>query len=674
MHAVALITALLACRPVDPAAVADRVLHGDLRAANSLLEGRDPPSDAQALAAELAAWQSLDSQRRELNRASRELLRERIEAGAAQAPDTPGASQVAAGQLAVAVRSWPEDPAFLQLAHDLGEAAERGPPDQAVRTWQALATILEHDPPRAEAWRQRAAQAALALAYQPEQLAQTRAAQAGVGQPAARHLLLRLDREYVDPPDWPRLVGSAARRLHWLAGTEGAQAAWPGIADLALPSPDVHSPDGGNGGVDAALGHLADAVTAGAAVGLPEEVVVAEWVAGALDALDPWTRAVWPAEIAAWQAHHAGVVVGVGVELDQDDAGEVFVARPLPGTSAWEAGIHQGDRLLRMSDATGSLQLDLQPTDDRLALARAGLLGPEGSQLHLDLRRAGAPVQATVLRESLVEETVRGHHRDDDDAWSPWLDEEAGIAYLRLLRFRPTTEADVDALLEPVLDRVGAVVLDLRGNPGGDVNAAVQVADRFVADGLLTQISGRVLPDTGPDVDPVTGAPLAEWNEAVPGHALEGVPVVVIVDQDTASAAEVLAGALAERAGATVVGTATWGKGRAQALRSEPELGYAVQFTNLVWTLPGGRRLERNGEGTGGIQPDLALAPASPGEDYVVAWLEAQRIALRRHADGSPMAPVGTPPRADLPPLAADPMLHAATLAARARLLRAAAP
>ena len=87
------------------------------------------------------------------------------------------------------------------------------------------------------------------------------------------------------------------------------------------------------------------------------------------------------------------------------------------------------------------------------------------------------------------------------------------------------------------------------------------------------ELSGRVEPDTGPDIDPETGRKLIPWNHAVPGHALEGVPVVVLVDAETASAAEILAGLLQERAGAVVLGAPTWGKGLAQALRAEPAGG-----------------------------------------------------------------------------------------------------
>mgnify|MGYP002632324013 CR=1 FL=1 len=280
------------------------------------------------------------------------------------------------------------------------------------------------------------------------------------------------------------------------------------------------------------------------------------------------------------------------------------------------------------------------------------------------IARAGEARSFEMRRAPVSMKTVEGYARGPDNAWSVWL--QPGVAYAHITDFRASTEPDLDALFEPWLDEIQVVVLDLRGNPGGNVNAAVQVADRFVAEGLLAGIDGRVLPDTGPEIDPETGARLADWNEALPGHALEGVPVVVLVDGDTASSAEVLAGALQERAEAFVIGSPTWGKGYAQALRGG-EADWALQLTNLVWTLPSGRRLDREG----GIQPALVLAATSPGERFRLAELYEGRAALRVHDDGSPMSPVGPRARDGLPELSGDPALVAARLVARSLLVPA---
>ncbi|MCK6507263.1 S41 family peptidase [Myxococcota bacterium] len=633
------------------------VLAGDLPAAARLLSEAEGEA-LSPLAAEAAAWSALQEERRALASASRELLRESVEARIAEG-DLSGA----AAHLAAALQAWPEDPAFLTLAQALGAAAEQAPPATAALAWQALAELLAHQPEQAAAWRERAVGAELAIAYGAE-LEGTLAARRGVRRAAAVHLLHKLDAEYVDAPDWAAASRGGRARLLLLARTEGARARWPRLADVDVPSP-AGTGTAGEGTVADAVAALDAAVAALEAAGVPAEVAVSEWVAGALAALDPWTRAVWPAEIAAWQAHHAGVQVDLGLELDLEGEQVVVVAPALDGPG-WRAGVHQGDALSWVEEAGGArLALDALPVDRRLEVARQALVGAPDSVVRLGLVRAGQPLEREAARAAVPLVTVEGWRRAEDNAWDPWLDEAAGLAYARVSAFREHTEPAFDALLEPVADRARAVVLDLRGNAGGDVNAAVRVADRFVVQGRLAGIHGRVLPDTGPDVDPATGERLAEWNEALAGHALEGLPVVVLVDPATASAAEVVAGALQELAGAVVVGSPTFGKGRAQALRAEREQGYAVQFTNLSWTLPGGRRLERGS----GVVPQVALPAPSPGEDFRTAWQRAERTAVRAHPDGSPMRPVGTPAREDLPPLQGDPAVAAARLVAQALLL-----
>ncbi|NOY27821.1 MAG: hypothetical protein GXP62_18310 [Oligoflexia bacterium] len=660
LSALMFVFALSGCSSAPPAPTAEdvarAVLSGDLSQAvrlaadPNLAPFTDPAQ--QPLVAELDRWAAVDAQRRALSSASHKLLQNSV-----QQRIRDGDLSGAAAHLSAALTAWPDDPVFLDLAHQLGSAAEQAPPNTAIEAWQILAELLADRPEDAASWQERATRAALAQAYGPG-LADTRTAQAGIQRAAAAALLGRVDAEYVDVPDWSLLSRAGRQRLTWLVATDGARAAWPKVTNLAWPPATATDLDSAITDLDAALA-IADQVE------LPQQVVIDEWVAGALGALDPWTRAVWPAGISAWEDHNAGVRVGVGVDLDQTD-GQVTVRRPLLDPPAWTGGVHQDDVVEWIGQKPRLVLADL-PAERRLDAATQALAGEPGSVVLVGLKRGGQALELSLRRGSVQAETVSGLARGPDNAWTPWIDEEAGIAYARITTFKPTTEASFDALLDPVSDRIRAVVLDLRGNPGGDVNAAVQVADRFVCDGWLAQVSGRVLPETGPDTDPVTGAPLAEWNQAVPGHALEGVLPVVLVDGRTASAAEVLAGALQERAAAIVVGSPTWGKGYAQALRADPEHGYAVQLTNLVWTTPEGHRLtHRDG---GGIVPQLTLSPSSPGEDFRLSWLIAQRAALRVHQDGTPMHPVGSPAREDLPELSEDPGLLAGLIAARARLL-----
>lgn len=367
-------------------------------------------------------------------------------------------------------------------------------------------------------------------------------------------------------------------------------------------------------------------VESAVAGGWPEDVTVVAALDAAVETLDPWTRPVWPAERPRWEGHHAGVVTGPGLELAPDPAGGVVVALPLPGGPAWSAGVHAADHLVSV-DGRDVVTVDA---------AEAALLGPDGTTVQLALLRAGRPLSVEVLRAPVAEETVRGWRRDGD-AWEVFAAE--GVAWVRVSAFRPTTDEAFDALTEFAAPDV--VVLDLRGNGGGDLAAALHVADRFVADGPLVELEGRGhrAPEPGPNGE-------LPWNVAAPGHALEGTPAVVLVDPRTASAAEILAAVLERRAGAVVIGEPTFGKLRSQSLRDDPASGAAWQVTTGRW---------RVGEVAERVVPALQL-PLTPAERRVVDELVLRRELPPTHPDGAPVHYAGEVARRDLPLLEVDPV------------------
>jgi len=639
---------VLGCGPPAPSAIA-RLRSGEVAAVLPLL-AEDPDAPLGPIAARLLAMQA---EGQAVRTAEGTMLRD-----AAAAALATGDLGRGAAVLASARRALPDDPALVELEAQLQGALPDADAASRVVVLEARAEA-EPDPVKARVLAREAALERAAARVTDEAFPGVLPLLGGAELGPASALLKQVDAEYHAPVSWSDAAALAHRALERLRSSEDAQARWPGLTDVRpsrAPVMDLRT----------ALEDLSGTVAVYGTAGVPEAVIVDTWVRTALAALDPWSRPVWAAEIATWERGHAGSHVGVGLELETSEAG-VTVRRPLPASPAWTSGIHQGDRLLSVADSRGTVRLEAQSPDDALALAEASLRGPEGSEARITVAREGAQQTFSVTRGSVVLPTVRAWSRAPDNTWEPWLDREQGIAYVRVERFKPPTLEDFDAMLEPHLDDVRAVALDLRGNPGGDVNAAVQIADRFVASGRLAELSGRVLPETGPDVDPVTGEPLAAWNDAIPGHALEGVPVAVLVDADTASAAEVLAGSLQERAGAIVIGEATWGKGEAQALRTSPEHGYAVQFTNVVWTLPSGRRLARGVGGGGGVQPTVTVA-LSPGERFQVDRAARKRGALRVHHDGTPMTWTDPGRRDDLPALSGDPVATTAELMLRVAL------
>ncbi len=624
---------LVACAHVQPT-LEERLLPADIdAAAESLSQSEDPD-----LAATAEAWLAIGYRRAQIHEAELRIVRTGVE-NALILDDIPRA----AGLLASSLAALPNQPELLALRDTVESAMVMAPPYARSQAWIELAEVCR-DAERRAYYFQQSDREALEARYEPARLEATVATHQGIERDAAVHALERIDTEYYVEPDWAAAAQAGSRHLAWLVDI--------GLASASEPPPVLAD----------RVASLDAALAWGERAGLERELVIAEWMHGTLASLDAWTRVVWPVELASWQQHHEGVYYGVGLELEASARGEVRVARPLLDTQAWTSGIHQGDRVERIGDL---VLAELE--GDRLAAAEKALRGPAGTEVTLGLLRPDdGPFEVSLERAGIVVETVHGYRRRDDNSQDPWLDQEDGLAYVRIDEFKPPTEAAFDALLLPVSEQLRGVIIDLRDNPGGDIESAVQIADRFVADGTLIEVSGRVMPETiGPDVDPVTGERLAEWNEAAAGHALEGVPTVVLVDAGTASAAELLAGALQARAGAMVVGSPTWGKGRTQALRAELEYGYALQYTNLVWTLPGGRPLAR--DLGGGIEPDVHLA-LSVGEQYLARRLAHRRGAVRHHHDGTPMTFQDLRRRYDLPDLDVDPGILAATMVMRAVL------
>ena len=433
-------------------------------------------------------------------------------------------------------------------------------------------------------------------------------------------LLERVEEHYVVAPDWAAMAAAGDRALAE-AGSEvpGATAARTReeaadrLRSLARGRPDV-------------------------------DRVVVTWIDGALSALDPNTRAIWPAAVAGWEAHHEGVYVGVGVELVDAPDG-VRVRWPVPGSPAFEAGLKQDDRVVAVDGREVATSVE----------AAGRLRGEEGTTVAVEVARRERRLGFELQRRGIVPDTVTGWTRAPDNRWDPWLDRDAGIAYARVGALRPHTDEALDALLEPVAGDVRAVVLDLRGCPGGDLDAAAQLADRFVREGTLVRLEGRRLPPPPPEG-------VVAWNEAVEGHALEGLPLAVLVDEHTASSAEVVAAALDQLAGALVIGEPTFGKGSSQLLLAEPDLGVALQVTNYRWNQPDGRPLDGHG-----LDPDERI-PLSLAAEYQVGLMRRHREFLRVHADGTPLRVDLPEPRADLPVLPADPHVLRARLRLAERL------
>ncbi|MEN0065468.1 MAG: S41 family peptidase [Myxococcota bacterium] len=555
--------------------------------------------------------EALVAQRAALHEAEAKVLAERLETALA-AEDWFGAAQaVAAGY------SWAPD----RFSAPVETLLDRLPP----ATGAELARIVGQDR-RAEERAATARAHALAERYAAKV---TPDALQGVTQPLGQAVIDAVRETYVDPVDEGVWFTAARARLDAIAGHYGVTVKpirWSGIGPYSTLW---------QAGIDA---------------GIPESVVVGETTNAALSALDAWSRPVWPAEITAWTQGHDGIQVGVGVQIFDHD-GAVVVGYPVLGSAAWDAGVRQDDVIVAVGGVRTSAMA--KPTIDAVVEA---LHGPPDTPVAVTFAREGVERTETLTRRSVQAETVVGFDRGPDNRWRTWIDARRGIAYVRILALRPHTDEAFDALLEGVKPK--AMVIDLRGNGGGDLNATINLADRFLADGVVAELTGRTATDPVPQDGEVA------WNAAVPGHSFEGLAkgrkprLAVVIDEGTASAAELLAGVLKARANAVVVGAKSFGKVATQVLGSHDTLPVAWQITKAQLTVPGQAPL------TEGLMPDHVVT-LSPAEGVLVDTLLAKREHLRAHADGTPIRYTGPESDGTLPPLDRDPQLAMALSALR---------
>lgn len=310
---------------------------------------------------------------------------------------------------------------------------------------------------------------------------------------------------------------------------------------------------------------------------VPRSQLVDDAIRGALAGLDDHSVLLDEAAMRDLQQRSSGRFGGVGVEVALVD-GYVTVVSAFANAPAARAGVRAGDRLIAVDHAA----LRGQTLND----AVAGLRGRPGTDVHLRVRRAdvAAPLDFDLTRTTVEAPSVRGRLL------------EPGYGYVRIARFN---DATADGLADAVASVVGdealrGLVIDLRANPGGLLRAAVAVADAFLDDGLIVYTEGR-------------GNLVAQRFEATPGDLSNGAPLAVLIDHGSASAAEVVAGALKDHARGTLLGSQSFGKGSVQALMHFRQRR-AIKLTTAHYFTPAGHAIEAVG-----IAPQIAV-DAQDGE------------------------------------------------------------
>jgi len=329
-------------------------------------------------------------------------------------------------------------------------------------------------------------------------------------------------------------------------------------------------------------------------------------IRGMIADLDPHSAFLDPTEFHDIRISTSGKYFGVGIEVGIDD-GHMVVVTPVDGSPAARAGIRAGDIILSV-DGMPVSAVNLEET--------VGLMrGPAGTQVVLVLRRPGD-------EDSLVIELHRGQI-EVQSVRAELL--EAGDAYIRISHFTDSTAQDLrKALSELEIQAEGSLsglVLDLRNNPGGVLDAAVAVADLFLDGGLIVSAEGR-MPDARFRIN------------ATPGDMLRGAPLSVLVNKGSASAAEIVAGALKDHRRATIIGTATYGKGSVQTIMPLSE-GNAIKLTTSRYYTPSGLSIHARG-----VTPDVVVEThGTDGEDAqlasALATLLGRRVVLRTEVIGA---------------------------------------
>ena len=297
-------------------------------------------------------------------------------------------------------------------------------------------------------------------------------------------------------------------------------------------------------------------------------------VRGMVSSLDPYSAYLDGDDYDEVKISSSGEYSGVGIEVSMEDD-QVVVIAPFDGSPAAQAGIRSGDVIVTIDG------VPVNPTtlDDTIGKMR----GTEGSQVKIGVMREGnaEPLLFTLKRSRVELHSVKAELL------------EPGYGYVRISQFSETTGEDFNAALKDLRKRNNAplsgLVLDMRDNPGGVLEAAVAVADAFLDSGVIVSAKGRT-PDSKFEMD------------ATPGDALNGAPLVVLVNGGSASAAEIVAGALKDHHRAKLIGRTTFGKGSVQTIMPLGD-DRAIKLTTSLYYTPSGISINHIG-----IAPDIELA------------------------------------------------------------------
>ncbi len=393
---------------------------------------------------------------------------------------------------------------------------------------------------------------------------------------------------------------------------------------------------------------------------LPAEVLIAQFTEASFAALDPFTNLIWPWNVKDFEKSMTQKFTGIGVEISKS-TGVLRVVSLLPDKPAYRSGqIDADDEIVAVN---GELTKEMT-----IYCAVSKITGPKGTDVQLTMRRPSTDKvwDVTLTRAEIVVAPIRGWTRTSEGEWDYIVDPDNRIGYVRLTAFTENTGPDLDSVLKKLEKKgLSGMILDLRFNTGGYLQAAADVVDMFVSEGVIVKSNPR--------------QGFATYEIAHRSGTHPTYPLVVLINGSSASASEIVAGALqdSKHQRATLVGHRSYGKGSVQVVTGYTGDGSQMKYTVAYYHLPSDQRvknryqIEKLGRKDWGIAPDVEVNLLSNEMKKMIDIQRDNDILFRGdHVENADE----TKRHALAEAIEADPQLATAIMVVRSKLLSAGTP
>ena len=437
----------------------------------------------------------------------------------------------------------------------------------------------------------------------------------------------KIQNDYVANPDQKKMLLSAIEHIYFLSRIDKLSETFPRLEDekpRALYQKDLAA-------LTAEVLQLSsEAVTTSVmsnylvkilrindtTLGFPKEVILSEYSEGACAVLDQYSHFVWPSNVKSFQKELTKEFSGVGI-LIQMDKGRLTVGSLLEGSPAGKAGLDAADIIIAVdnesiADEDGKCKISMSAAVDRI-------VGERGTEVVLSVMRDDNtdPIDFIVIRDKIAPAGVEGLCRDENGHWQYFLDEKSTMAYIALDSFVGNTAQELFTLLNQLnIQGMKGLVLDLRNNGGGYLNAAIAIVDMFINNGAIVSRKSPRYPYSTPTMAQARNDVIVDID----------MPIIVMVNGSSASASEIVSGALKDHNRALIVGSQTFGKGSVQTVQQLIPTRAQMKITGEYYYLPSGRCVHRDPKDK--LNKDFGVLPNVDVQltmDQMIKLLKTQR-------------------------------------------------